>query len=331
MKPLLSILLVLPLFCLGQYTYRNLQVNFLETPAAAKLFTYQNLRLYPVYQKQSFTFQFKNIGKYMPLQEALQKKKITISEKGNGGDVNNLTIENISSDTIIIICGDVIKGGQQDRIVQKDILLKPKSGKQNLEVFCVESGRWSAGNEAASQTVSRSDIKSANAPAQFEGHYNKGAMSLRKVVEKEKSQDKVWSKVEEITVVNKTTTATKTYTALNNSNDFNKKLAAYIQFFKNKFSDDTNIIGVVVVSGNKVLGCDVFATPALFKSQYQSLLHSYATEAILQGKPVTANAVVVKNYMNSLLRDEATQKATLKAKGNAFVENGKKLRVSSFD
>ena len=80
-----------------------------------------------------------------------------------------------------------------------------------------------------------------------------------------------------------------------------------------------------------MLGCDMFATPALFKSQYQSLLHSYSTEAILQGQAVTANANIVKTYMNNLLKDEATQKATLKQKGNAFVEKGKKLRVSSFD
>ncbi len=66
----------------------------------------------------------------MPLQEALQKKKLKITERPNGGSVNNLTIENISSDTIIIICGDVIKGGQQDRIVQKDIVLTPKTGKK---------------------------------------------------------------------------------------------------------------------------------------------------------------------------------------------------------
>ena len=156
-------------------------------------------------------------------------------------------------------------------------------------------------------------------------------MSLRKVVEKEKDQSKVWSKVEEINMENKTTTATKTYTALSNSTDFNKKLSGYIQFFKNKFAADTNIIGVVVVTGNRVLGCDMFATTALFKSQYGSLLHSYATEAILNGAPVTAGTAVVKTYTDRLLKDEKTQQATLKQKGSAFVEKGKKLRVSSFD
>ena len=329
MKSLFTILLILPLICLAQYTYNHLQVNFLETPALTKNYTYQNLRLYPVYAKESFKAQFKTLGKYMSLQEAIQRKKLKITEKPGGGSVNNLTVENISADTIIIICGDVIKGGQQDRIIQKDIVLKPKSNKQNLDVFCVESGRWSARNEVISARPTNS--VSPQEGAKFENYYNKGSMSLRKVVEKEKDQGKVWQKVEEMNLVNKTTTPTNTYTALINSSDFNSKLAGYIKFFKDKFAADTSIIGVIVVTGNQVLGCDMFATPALFKSQYQSLLHSYVTEVILKGQPVTANTSVVKIYMDKLLKDENTQKATLKEKGNAFIENGKKLRVSSFD
>jgi hypothetical protein len=334
MKPtLFTILVMVPLLSFSQYTYKNLQVNFLETDAQLKNYSFQNLRLYPIYAKQSFKSQFKTVGKYMPLQEALQKKKLKITEKANGGSVNNLTIENISSDTIIIICGDVVKGGQQDRIVQKDVVLKPKSGKQNLEVFCVESGRWHPREEASVPRQNRVTVRDSKvqAPAQFDVAYNKGSMGLRKVVETEKDQSKVWSKVEEINTNNKTTTATKTYTAITGSTDYTKKLNAYLQFFKNKFVADSNVIGVVIVTGNKVLGCDMFATPALFSSQFQSLLHSYATEAIISGKPVTITAFVVKDYMDKLLSNEATQQSTLKQKGNAFVEKGSKLRVSSFD
>jgi hypothetical protein len=330
MKPTVFIFLwMLPLFCFSQYTYKNLQVNFLENQEALKNYTYGNLRLYPVYAKDSFKTIFKNVGKYTSLQEAIGKSKVKITEKNSGGSVNDLTVQNLSSDTIIIICGDVVKGGQQDRFVQEDVVLAPKSGKKNLKVFCVESGRWtqSDANNSASNAEGRAESK----PAEFNAYFSKGSMSLRKVVEKDKDQSKVWSKVEEINTTNKTETATKTYTAINNSNDFSKKQSAYVQFFKNKLLSDANIIGVVVVTGNKVLGCDLFATNTLFKGQIESLLHSYATEAILNGGPVTASTQSVRNYMDQLLKDETTQKQTLKQKGNAFTSNGKKLRVSSFD
>lgn len=281
-----------------------------------------------MYAKDSFKAIFKNIGKYTAMQEAIQKNKVKITEKNSGGSVNDLTVENISSDTIIIICGDVVKGGQQDRIVQEDIVLAPKSGKKNLKVFCVESGRWSRTN-TNDATINEVMVKE-NKPAEFNTYYSKGTMSLRKVVEKDKDQTKVWSKVEEINSTNKTQTATKTYTAISNSESFNKKLDAYLKFFNNKFNDP-NIIGLVVVTGNKVLGCDLFATNSIFKGQLQSLLHSYATEAILNGSPVTATTQTVKAYMDHLLKDEATQKQTLKQKGNSFTTDGKKIRVSSFD
>jgi hypothetical protein len=330
MKPtVFTILLVLPVFCFSQYTYKNLQVNFLENSEVVKNYTYENLRLYPVYAKDSFKILFKNIGNYKALQEAIQKNEVKITEKPSGGSVNDLTIENISSDTIIIICGDVVKGGQQDRIIQEDIVLAPKSGKKNLKVFCVESGRWSRSDR--NYSTSSDVIIKENKPAEFNAYFNKGSMSLRKVVEKEKDQSKVWSKVEEINTANKTQTSTKTYTAITTSDNFNKKLDAYIKFFHSKLVSDPNIIGVVVVTGNMVLGCDLFATNSIWKGQMQSLLHSYATEAILNGKPVTIAAQTLKNYTDKLLKDEATQKLTLKEKGTSFTSNGKKIRVSSFD
>jgi hypothetical protein len=324
------IILLFPIFCYAQYTYKNLDVNFLEKTNEASAFTYGNLRIYPVKARESFKKEFASIGKYMTLQEAIQKGKIKITESSNSGTVNNLIVENTSKDTIIIITGDVIKGGKQDRIVSEDIVLSPSVGKKSLPVYCVESGRWTSAQSNAgirSNSVSSAD----NKPAEFKGYHNKGSVSLRKVVEKEKDQSKVWSKVDELNTANKTVTSTKTYTAMTQSADFTKKMDQYISFFKNKFDKDSSVVGVIVVTGDKVIGCDMFATHNLFLKQYESLLHSYATEAIVSGKPVNISPTTVRAYANKLLDNEAVQKETLKQKGNSFTEKGKKLRVSSFD
>jgi len=330
MKKILLIILLFPIFCYAQYTYKNLDVNFLEKANEASAFTYGNLRIYPVKARESFKKEFASIGKYMTLQEAIQKGKIKITESSNSGTVNNLTVENTSKDTIIIITGDVIKGGKQDRIVSEDIVLSPSVGKKSLPVYCVESGRWTSApnnGDIRSNSVSSAD----NKPAEFKGYHNKGSVSLRKVVEKEKDQSKVWSKVDELNTANKTVTSTKTYTAMTQSADFTKKLDQYISFFKNKFDKDSSVVGVIVVTGHKVIGCDMFATHNLFLKQYESLLHSYTTEAIVSGKPVNISATTVRAYANSLLTNETVQRETLKQKGNSFTEKGKKLRVSSFD
>jgi hypothetical protein len=150
-------------------------------------------------------------------------------------------------------------------------------------------------------------------------------------VEKENDQSKVWNEVEIINNKNKTTTSTKTYTAITSSDNFNKDMALYIKFFLEKLRSDNDNIGVIVVTGNKVVGCDLFATHELFAAQLESLLQSYATEAILNGKIVTINAQTVKNYADGLLKNESVQQAMLKTKGSSFTHNGRKLRVSNFD
>lgn len=337
MKPAaLSILWALPLFCFSQYTYKNLHVDFLTNPLALKNNTYGNLRLYPVYATDDFRKAIGKVGSYTALQDAIQKKKVKITEKDNSGSVNELMVENLSQDTVIIICGDVVKGGQQDRIIQEDVVLAPKSGKKNLKVFCVESGRWTRNdnvNVTARNTSAHAiheNDDAVKAPAEFKDYYSKGSMSLRKVVEKEKDQTKVWSKVEEINKKNKTETPTSAYTAISTSDTFTSQLNNYLKFYKNKLTN-SNIIGVIIVTGNKVLGCDLFATNSMFKGQFQSLLHSYATEAILEGAPVTISEKTVKAYADELFKDEKKQKETLNQKGSAFSSNGKKLRVSSFD
>jgi len=284
--------------------------------AEQKNYTYQNLRLYPIKAKASFTDTFKTVGKYMNLKDALAKGKVVITEQLGGAQVNTLTIENISNDTIMIMSGEVITGGKQNRIIGKDLILLPHSGKIDLSVYCVEAGRW--------ENVSTGTNN-------FNGYFNVGSMGLRKTVDKSANQSAVWGKVDALNMANSTSSSTKTYTAINQSTEFTNKLKAYSDFFKSKFANEKDVIGVVVVSGNKVLGCDMFATADLFKKNFENLLASYATDAIISGSPVIANSDVVKKYMDKLLTSETEQSATIKEKGNVFVNDGKKMRVSSYD
>src|SRR5262245_52143664 len=80
-------------------------------------------------------------GKFMTLAEAMEKKQFVVYETQ---DVNNLLMENLSDLEVILLSGDILKGGQQDRVVTYDRIVPPKSGKISLAVFCVEktAERW---------------------------------------------------------------------------------------------------------------------------------------------------------------------------------------------
>lgn len=75
---LLPLLLAVCLQLHAQYTYQNLSVHFLEKPNEAKAYTYENLRLYPVYAKDPFRNNFKNVGRYTPLPTAIQQKRCAL-------------------------------------------------------------------------------------------------------------------------------------------------------------------------------------------------------------------------------------------------------------
>ena len=70
-----------------------------------------------------------------------RKGAVKVHETGN---VNELQIENLGTDEVFVQSGDIVKGGQQDRVLTVSLLLPPKSGRIPIASFCVEQGRWTA-------------------------------------------------------------------------------------------------------------------------------------------------------------------------------------------
>ncbi len=60
-----------------------------------------------------------------------------------GGDqVNTLVLVNNSSLPLVLLAGEIVTGGKQDRIIAKDRIVPPDSAPLDLSVFCIEPGRW---------------------------------------------------------------------------------------------------------------------------------------------------------------------------------------------
>lgn len=75
------------------------------------------------------------------LEEALSKGSVIVHETGN---VRELKIENTGSEPVFIQFGDLVKGGQQDRVLTTSLLIPPRSGKIAIGAYCVEQGRWNS-------------------------------------------------------------------------------------------------------------------------------------------------------------------------------------------
>jgi hypothetical protein len=285
-----------------------------EKLAMGEKSTYQNLQIYPIRANKTFQEKHKSVGKYTTLQQGLKQNKIRISESSRDGEVNKLFIENVSKDTIMVLAGEVVQGGQQDRVISNDFVLYPKSGKKDLDVFCVEAGRWVENGTGSD----------------FKEYYTISSNKVRKAAAVEKQQDRVWNEVAEVVEKNDVKTSTGALTASKDAAKLNAELKTYKSRLANIFKDQPDVIGIVAVSGKEVLGCDLFATHEMFLDYYPNLLDSYATEAISSGAPVTATYNDVNRFLQDLISDESKQEESLKDSGTILKDKGKKYHISKF-
>lgn len=312
----LILLLLMVWSASAQLSKDNLNVPVSESQAVKEGYSqgHKKMKIYYIKAKPSLEKEFKNMGNYTNLETAISQSKIKIQEVSGGGTVNTLRFSNISSDSIMISMGDIVKGGKQDRVIEKDAVIAPGQT-ISMSVYCVESGRWAAGRNGNS----------------FNTYHSNANNSLRKTIVKEKNQGQVWKKVADINKANGTSTSTGTYTAVTQSETYNKEIKEYKEAFMKTISADSTIVGIVAVTGDKIIGCDIYGTPQLFKDNAANLLNSYISEAVYDGKEVTIKDAEVGKYLDNLLADEAKQDKALENNGRSLKVNGKKIKITAFD
>src|SRR5690349_14894359 len=146
-NPAASLLAALAAGVCGQ---AQAQPKSIATAELTGPFTYDNLAVFLVHDKAAGAGGDENVS---TLEEALKTGDVVIEETGN---VNELVVSNKGGKAVFLQAGDVVKGGRQDRTLQRDVLLPPKTRKMPLAAFCVESGRWSARGAEPSQHFSSS-------------------------------------------------------------------------------------------------------------------------------------------------------------------------------
>ena len=76
------------------------------------------------------------------IHSGLQRRHPYIQRPGRGAEVNRLVLVNNSKHPLLLLAGEVVTGGKQDRVVGKDRIVPAESDPVDLSVFCVEHGRW---------------------------------------------------------------------------------------------------------------------------------------------------------------------------------------------
>src|SRR5256885_17214212 len=69
-------------------------------------------------------------------------RPIAVPQYDSAASVNQLVLINRSKRPLLLLAGELVSGGKQDRIIGKDRIVPVGAEPLPLDVFCVEHGRW---------------------------------------------------------------------------------------------------------------------------------------------------------------------------------------------
>jgi hypothetical protein len=286
-----------------------------------------NLTIFPVVASTSH-----DTHAFLTLDEGLRSGDVVVSEsgsisplvrprrqdgvwherpRGDGAQVNRLVLVNNSKKPLLLLAGEIVTGGKQDRIIGKDRLVPAESDPIDLSVFCVEPGRW----------VAASGNYNFNAPAVMAGV--QGAMvqpSVRSRAMADKDQHKVWDEVGNSRTAlalsvpgpaRETVEVTNSYAGVIQNEEVQHKLESVAAPMQHEYQSvirqlhDKNAVGVVVAVNGEIIWADIFASTNLLEKYWPKLVRSYVAESMLQRtSSLTPN---VKSAQEFLSRVEGTR------------------------
>jgi hypothetical protein len=230
-------------------------------------YSFKNLSVFLIHGNDLFASE-----NMLTLEEAVAAKKLVVHETGS---VNELSVENLSEQPVYIQSGDIVKGGRQDRTIENDHVIMPKSGKVPVGSFCVEQGRWrQRGGEASGQfSSSKKQLASRE---------------LKLAARAAKSQGEVWNQVENMQQklsdklgksVRNTVSSSSLQLTLEDA-DLDNKIKEYADSISRKIEKEKKTIGLAVAINGQMSTMDIYGNADLFGKLRSKLIEAAATEAL---------------------------------------------------
>jgi len=275
--------------------------------------THGNLTIFPVVSDRRH-----DTHMFITLDEGLRSGEVVVSEAGqvqglvrrgpvlprrDGAQVNRLVLVNNSDRPLLLLAGEIVTGGKQDRVVGKDRIVPPDSDPVDLSVFCVEPGRWT-GSSAQFGGIAAGNGKGGFVTQMAQPSVRGGAMAL-------KNQQKVWSEVNrsvaEMAAGTPTVSGTTSYAKVMGNDEVQKRVDSVAVPVEHSYEStikqlrNQNAVGVVVAINGEIVWADVFASTQLLEKYWPKLVRSYAVESITRAtKKGNADAKMAQSFLDDL-------------------------------
>ncbi len=261
--------------------------------------TYENISVFPVVSSYS-----QDTSAFLTLEEGLASGEVVVRERGSeemvrgrdgrivylpqttGASVNQLVLVNRSKRPLLLLAGELVSGGKQDRVIGKDRIVPVGAPPLPLDVFCVEHGRWTGSAQfAAADTIVHPSVreKAAVDQAQTEVWEAVRSGSTAPVPAAAPAPRISESRLEAAIAGNAHTEA---YEKIYQSGAVGVSIDDFVTEVQRRFASATSglkgerVVGVVVAYGGEIAWSDIFASGDLFDHYWHKLLRSYAVEAL---------------------------------------------------
>ena len=271
---------------------------------------YRQLTVFPVVHKATAAI---DRAQYLTLAEGLQRRQVAVQELKGGGQVNRVNVANSSDKPLLLLGGEIILGGQQDRVLGKDTII-PARSEVAVQVFCVEHGRWS-GKREFGQAGGLADGK------------------IRMRAKYRNDQRQVWAEVSKKNAALKATNATDTYRQVATGAEGRRAVQpsrAHIARELGRLPEAKKLVGFIAAVNGRIVSVDVFSSPTLFASYRERLLDSIilsAADVPVDRAAPAATAAQAKRFVDEA--EAAPAQEVLKQRGSQTYEKRAKGVVNS--
>jgi hypothetical protein len=237
------------------------------------------------------------------LEEARSRGDLLMTER-DLASVPELIVENRGKVHVLLLAGEILLGGKQNRVLREDVLFPPFSGPRNIGVYCVEQGRW------------------AGRSKDFEAKGTFAAPALRSRLMEKADQARVWAEVDRYAAA-AAPSPTRSYQEVYEKPEVQEHLKEVEQGIDPRAA--AGALGGAVFVGQALAGLDLFHDPALFAREWPKLLRAQALEAYRQPRQPGGDERRLRARVEEALAGAAKTEGALR--GNAGVGQLFEFRV----
>jgi hypothetical protein len=283
--------------------------------------TYENISIFPVVASYG-----QDTSAFLTLEEGLATGEVVVRERGYeesgmvrgrdgrpiylpqpavGASVNQLVLINRSRRPLLLLAGELVSGGKQDRIIGKDRIVPAGAPPLPLDVFCVEHGRWTGVAQfSAANTIVHPSVREQAAVNQDQNNVW-DAVRSGTTAKAQAAAPPARMTLSEIQGAIANNGRTEAYEKIYQSDAVGVSIDDFVAELQRRFAYATSglkgerVVGVVIAYGGEVAWSDIFASGDLFDHYWHKLLRSYAVEAL--ARP-TVRVVASRENASEFLR-----------------------------